>query len=105
MLSELSDETFDEIIGAADRPVLVDLWAQSCAHCHRLLPVLEELALEHGAAMVFTKLDTEAHPGIPRRFDVMGLPTLLVFQDGELVKRLVGAKGKRQLLEELADLL
>lgn len=105
MLLDLTSQTFDEIIGSADRPVLVDLWAEWCPHCHRLLPILEDLDDEHGTEVLFTKLDTEAHPDVPRRFDVMGLPTLLVFQDGELVKRLVGAKGKRQLLEELADLL
>ena len=105
MLTELTTQTFDEIIGAADRPVVVDLWAEWCPHCHRLLPVLESLDAEHGDEVLFTTLDTEAHPDVPRRYDVMGLPTMLVFQDGQLVKRLVGAKGKRQLLEELADLL
>ncbi len=105
MLTTLTTETFDEVIASENRPVLVDLWAEWCQHCHRLRPVLESLDAEHGGAVLFSTLDTEAHPAVARRFDVMGLPTMLVFQDGHLVKRLVGAKGRRQLLEELADLL
>src|SRR6059058_1880169 len=104
-ISTLSDATFDEEIGAADEPVIVDFWAEWCGPCKMIAPILEEIAGEQTGKVRVAKLNVDDNPNAARRFDVMSIPTLIVFQDGQPVKRMVGAKGKGQLLEELADVL
>ena len=101
----LTDATFDESVGAADTPVVVDFWAEWCGPCKMIAPVLEDIAKEHEGRIQIAKLNVDDNPNIARRFEVMSIPTLLVIQDGEVKKRLVGAKGKPQLLEELAEFI
>jgi thioredoxin 1 len=101
----LSDATFDESVGSADTAVLVDFWAEWCGPCKMIAPVLEEIASAHGERLQIAKLNVDDNPNIARRFDVMSIPTLLVFKEGEVQKRLVGAKGKAQLLEELSEFI
>ncbi len=82
---------------------MVDFWAEWCGPCKMIAPVLEEIATEHEGKFAIAKLDVDNNPGIALRFDVMSIPTLIVFKGGEPVKRLVGAKGKGQLLQDLAE--
>ena len=104
-INTLSDTTFDELIGASDAPVLVDFWAEWCGPCKMIAPVLEAIAQEHPDRIQVAKLNVDDNPNVARRFEVMSIPTLLVIVDGEVKKRLVGAKGKPQLLEELAEFI
>ena len=99
----LSDSTFDEAIGASDTPVLVDFWAEWCGPCKMIAPTLAEIADEQRGKIAIAKLNVDDNPDTARRYDVMSIPTLLVFQNGEQVKRIVGAKGKGQLLQDLAE--
>jgi thioredoxin 1 len=102
----LSDNTFDETIGGASTPILVDFWAEWCGPCHMIAPVLEEIATEQEGKLQVAKLNVDDNPGTAMRFGVMSIPTLLVFKAGDSsaeVKRLVGAKGKGQLLQDLAE--
>ena len=102
----ISDDTFDETIGGSDKVVLVDFWAEWCGPCKMIAPVLEELAVEHGDKLTIAKLNVDDNPNTAMRFNVMSIPTLLVFKPGDTTaeaKRLVGAKGKGQLLQDLAE--
>jgi thioredoxin 1 len=104
-IQDLSAAAFDEAVRASELPVLVEVWAEWCPPCKTILPVLQALAAEQHDRLKIFKLNSDHHPGIATRFSVMAVPTLLVFNEGELVKRLVGARGKGQLLDELADVI
>jgi thioredoxin 1 len=101
----LSDSTFDETVAGSDVPVLVDFWAEWCGPCKMIAPTLAEIASEQRGKLAIGKLNVDDNPDTARRFDVMSIPTLLVFKDGKQVKRLVGAKGKGQLLQDLAEFI
>ena len=101
----LSDATFAESIGSSEHPVVVDFWAEWCGPCKMIAPALEEIASEHAGQLTIAKLNVDENPDTARQFDVMSIPTLLVFKDGEPVKRLVGAKGKGQLLQDLSEFI
>jgi thioredoxin 1 len=101
----LSTATFDETVSSSSKPVVVDFWAEWCGPCKMIAPVLEEIAGEHGEALTIAKLNVDDNPDVAMRYNVMSIPTLLVFDHGEVRKRLVGAKGKGQLLQELDEFL
>ena len=98
-----SDTSFEEII-SADKPVLVDFWAEWCGPCRMVGPILEEMAAEQDTISV-AKLNVDENPQSAMQYDVMSIPTLIVFQDGVEKKRLVGARSKAALLDELAEFL
>jgi len=100
-IAELTDATFDEEIASTDQPVLVDFWAEWCGPCKAMAPILEEIAGERQGSLKIVKVDVDANLEVARRFEVMSIPTLILFKDGAPQLRLVGAKGKGQLLQEL----
>jgi thioredoxin 1 len=104
-LLDLTDETFDEEVGASDLPLIVDFWAEWCGPCRMVAPVLEQIAKENEGKLRLAKLNVDDAPAVAQRFGIMSIPTLMVFQDGVAKKRIVGAKGKGQLLEDLAEFL
>ena len=101
----VSDATFDETVVGSDTPVVVDFWAEWCGPCKMIAPTLEEIAAENRGKLSIAKLNVDDNPETARRFDVMSIPTLIVFQNGVAKKRLVGAKGKGQLLQDLAEFI
>jgi thioredoxin 1 len=104
-ITQLSSATFDEVVGSSPEPVIVDFWAEWCGPCKMIAPILDEIATEHRGKLRVAKLNVDEAPDLARRFEVMSIPTLLVFRDGQVAKRLVGAKGKGQLLEDLSEFL
>jgi len=103
-VTNLTTETFDEVVSGAEGPVLVDFWAEWCGPCKQIAPILDEIADEQEGIQI-TKLNVDEAADVARRFDVMSIPTMIVFKDGEPVKRLVGAKPKAGLMSELEEFL
>jgi thioredoxin 1 len=101
----LTDQTFDEQIKSAEQPVLVDFWAEWCGPCKMIAPVLDEIAAEQEGKLQIGKINIDENLDLARRFDVMSIPTLILFKDGEPQVRIIGAKGKGQLLQELHQFL
>ena len=104
-IDTLTDSTFDEEVAGSSEPVLVDFWAEWCGPCKMIAPMLEEIAGEQAGKLRIAKLNVDDNPSAARRYDVMSIPTLIVFKDGQPAKRLVGAKPKGALLEELSEFL
>jgi thioredoxin 1 len=104
-ITQLTASTFDEVVGSASEPLVVDFWAEWCGPCKMIAPILDEIATEHEGKLQVAKLNVDDAPDVARRFEVMSIPTLLVFRDGQVAKRLIGAKGKGQLLDDLAEFI
>jgi thioredoxin 1 len=104
-LSQLDEATFHEEIGASTVPIVVDFWAEWCAPCRTISPILEEIATEQAGKLRVVKVNVDDNPGLAREYDVMSIPTLIVFDEGEAKVKLVGARGKQQYLEAFADYL
>ncbi len=99
----LTNETFDETINSTEIPVVVDFWAEWCGPCKMIAPILDEIAEEKSGVINVAKLNVDEAADIAMRYQVMSIPTLIVFKDGEPAKRIVGAKGKEQLLKEINE--
>ena len=104
-IAALTEATFAEEINAASEAVVVDFWAEWCGPCKTVAPVLEEIASENEGSLRIAKVNVDENPGLAQQFNVMSIPTLIVFKDGQEVQRVIGAKGKAQLLEDFAPVL
>jgi thioredoxin 1 len=103
-MESVTEDTFDTGVLARDKPVLVEFWATWCGPCRMVAPVLAQIAEERPDLEV-VKLNYDEEPAIGQRYGVMGLPTMLLFRDGEPVRTIVGAKPKARLLAELDEAL
>jgi len=104
-LPAVADATFEDLVLRASGPVLVDVWAEWCPPCRAIAPVLESLADAGRHELAFVSLDADANPGVVERYTTFNLPTLLVFEGGVPVKRIVGARPRAALEAELASYL
>jgi thioredoxin 1 len=101
----VTDATFSETVHGSTKPVLVDFWAEWCGPCKAIAPILEEIASEQADRLTIAKLNVDDNMKTANDFQVQSIPTLIVFHEGQVAKRIVGAKPKAALLEDLAEFL
>ena len=101
MALEITEANFEEVVMKSDKPVLVDFWAEWCGPCRMVGPVVDELATEYEGKAVFGKLNVDSDGAVAQQFGVRNIPTLLVFKNGEIVDKQVGATSKQVLAAKL----
>ncbi len=98
---EITEATFQDEVLASDKPVLVDFWAEWCGPCRMIAPSVHAIAEEYGDSLKVGKLDVDSSPRIPGRYGIVGIPTLMLFKDGEVVERLTGALPKDSIVAKI----
>lgn len=98
---ELTDANFESEVLKSDQPVLVDFWAPWCGPCRQLTPIVEDLARDYAGKVKVAKLNTDDHDRAPQRYDIMSLPTLLVFKGGQVAGKIIGAVPRSKIETEL----
>jgi len=98
----LTEQNFEEQVLKSDKPVLVDFWAEWCAPCRMIAPIVEELSTEYEESLVVGKVDVDQNPQISMNYGIRSIPTLLIFKDGKAVDQIIGAVPKKALVDKLS---
>ena len=101
MALEINDANFEELVLQSDKPVLVDFWAEWCQPCHMIAPHVESIANTYAEVLKVAKMDVDENPMTQAQYGIMSIPTLMLFKDGEVVERLMGARPKDQILAKI----
>jgi len=105
MALELTDQNFDTIVLQAQKPVIVDFWAEWCGPCRMVGPIVEEIGKEYEEKAIVGKLDVDSNPAVTQKFGIRNIPTVLFFKDGKIADKQVGAVPKSNLVSKLEALL
>ena len=98
---QISDDVFEDEVLRADKPVLVDFWAEWCGPCHMIAPYVKEIANEQESVLKVAKMDIDSNPVTPGRYGIMSIPTLMLFKNGDAVARIVGAMPKDRIMAQI----
>ena len=98
---EITDANFQSEVLNADKPVLIDFWADWCGPCRMVAPHVKAIASEYGAVLKVGKVDVDDNPAVPGRYGIVGIPTLMLFKNGQVVERIVGALPKDRILAQI----
>ena len=104
-IKETTDEKFADDVLLSEKPVLVDFWAEWCAPCRKVAPILEEIYAEHSDKLEIVKLDTDSNPSTAQQYGIVSIPTMNVYVKGQVVKTIIGAQPKPRLMKELAEFI
>ena len=105
MALEATDSNFEELVLQADKPVIVDFWAEWCGPCRMVGPIVEEVGVEYDGKAVVAKVDVDSNPGITAKYGIRNIPTILFFKDGDVADKQVGAVPKSTIVSKLEPLL
>ena len=103
--THVTDSTFADTVLSSSTPVLVDFWAEWCGPCKMVAPILDEISAAHGDKITIVKLNVDENPATAAQYGVTSIPTMNVYQGGQVVKQIIGAKPKAALLADLADFI
>ena len=104
-MTHVSDDQFDDDVLKSEQPVLVDFWAEWCGPCKQIAPALEEIAEEMSDKLIVAKVNIDDNPGTPTKYGVRGIPTLILFKNGQVAGTKVGALPKSKLVEWVESVL
>ena len=105
MSKAITDADFDSQVLKADKPVLLDFWAPWCGPCKVMLPVIEELEAQYAGKVEIVKMNVDENMDVPSKFNVMSIPTFIIFKNGEAVKSFVGTRSKEDIMKDLDEVL
>ncbi|MCK4746083.1 MAG: thioredoxin [Bacteroidales bacterium] len=105
MALEATDGNFDDLVLNADKPVIVDFWAEWCGPCRMVGPIVEEVGIEYDGKAVVAKVDVDSNPGITAKYGIRNIPTILFFKNGDVADKQVGAVPKSTIVNKLEALL
>lgn len=105
MAHEFTDASFQQEVLQSDKVTLIDLWAEWCGPCRMMTPIVDELSAEYDGRAVIGKLNVDDNPEVPTEYNVRGIPTFLLFKNGELKEKIVGAQTKKALQDKIEALL
>ena len=102
---EVSDQSFEAEVLQSDKPTIIDFWAEWCAPCRAIAPIIQELAEQYGDQVKIVKMDIDSNPSTPGKYGVRAIPTVLAFKDGQVAQQLQGARPKADFEEMVKNLL
>jgi thioredoxin len=104
-VTEITDQNFESEVLQSEKPIIIDFWAEWCAPCRQIAPIISELAEQYGDRVKIVKMDIDKHPATPGQYGIRAIPTILAFKDGQVVQQIQGARPKADFQKMVDGLL